>query len=81
MPEPSHGKATAGHKADNEADDAEPTTTDPKKSNWKPLMVVTLKATEKVLDGLPIPAAKGCISIVLKVIEASDVSTLRSRAF
>lgn len=42
-------------------------------SSWKPIMVAALTATEKALDGLPIPAAKACISLVLKVIEAADV--------
>lgn len=36
-------------------------------------MVAALSATEKALDGLPIPAAKMCISLVLQVIEAVDV--------
>ncbi|KAF5317932.1 hypothetical protein D9619_012219 [Psilocybe cf. subviscida] len=43
-------------------------------SSWKPIMVAALTATEKALDGLPIPAAKTCISLVLKVIEAADVA-------
>lgn len=42
-------------------------------SNLKPIMVTALRATEMALDGLPIPAAKTCISLVLKVIEVSDV--------
>lgn len=36
-------------------------------------MVAALSATEKALDGLPIPAAKTCISLVLKIIETTDV--------
>jgi hypothetical protein len=42
-------------------------------SNWKPIMVAALSATEKALDGLPIPAAKTCISLILKAIEVADV--------
>lgn len=40
---------------------------------WKPVFVGALKATEAALEGSPIPAAKTCISLVLKVIEAADV--------
>ncbi|KAF5312216.1 hypothetical protein D9619_003683 [Psilocybe cf. subviscida] len=43
-------------------------------TSWKPIMVAALTATEKALEGLPIPAAKTCISLVLKVIEAADVA-------
>jgi len=40
---------------------------------WKALIVAALSATEQAIDGLPIPAAKICISLVLKVIKTVDV--------
>jgi hypothetical protein len=36
-------------------------------------LVLGLKATEMALDGLPIPGAKGCISLILHLIETADV--------
>lgn len=79
MPASDPADATAARTADKQSDNSDLADAR-KKSNWKPLVVAALSATEKVLDGLPIPAAKGCISLVLKVIEATDVSVLRSRA-
>ncbi|KAF5314461.1 hypothetical protein D9619_011746 [Psilocybe cf. subviscida] len=49
-------------------------------SNLKPIMVTALRATEMALDGLPIPAAKTCISLVLKVIEVSDIAADNKKA-
>ncbi|KAF5314244.1 hypothetical protein D9619_011788 [Psilocybe cf. subviscida] len=42
-------------------------------SDWKPLMVATLSATEATLNDGPIPAAKTCISLVLGVMNTVDV--------
>lgn len=42
-------------------------------SVWKRNMAAAFTATEKALVGLPIPAAKTCISLVLKVINSADV--------
>jgi hypothetical protein len=70
---PDHVNAIPEREVDNQSDDSEPAT-DLQQSHWKPLIVAALSATEKALDGLPIPAAKECISLVLKVIEATDVS-------
>lgn len=37
-------------------------------------LLAVLKTAEIALDGLPIPAAKGCITFALKVFEKVDVS-------
>lgn len=39
----------------------------------KPGLVFGLKATEKALDGLPIPGAKGCVSLILHFLETANV--------
>ncbi|KAF5327868.1 hypothetical protein D9619_004592 [Psilocybe cf. subviscida] len=70
---PAHNHEEAQHKEDAQTEDSGPVSTN-KQSNWKPLIVAALRAIEKTLDGLPIPAAKGCIGLVLKVIEAADVA-------
>ncbi|KAF5328763.1 hypothetical protein D9619_011562 [Psilocybe cf. subviscida] len=43
-------------------------------SRIKPSLVFGLKATEKALDGLPIPGAKGCIGVVLHFLETADLA-------
>ncbi|KAF5314383.1 hypothetical protein D9619_011792 [Psilocybe cf. subviscida] len=48
---------------------------------WKPVFVGALKATEAALEGSPIPAAKTCISLVLKVIEAADMAADNEKVF
>ncbi|KAF5314382.1 hypothetical protein D9619_011791 [Psilocybe cf. subviscida] len=48
-------------------------------SVWKRNMAVAFTATEKALVGLPIPAAKTCISLVLKVINSADVAADNER--
>lgn len=49
----------------------------PKGSNQWPVLksslVLGLRATEMALDGLPIPGAKGCVRLILHVLETSDV--------
>lgn len=39
----------------------------------KPSLVLGLKATEMALDGLPIPGAKGCVSLIIHFLETADV--------
>lgn len=70
-----HAKATPVHEVDCQSEGSSPVTGH-KQSNWKILMVAALTATEKALDGLPVPAAKICISLVLRVLEATDVSEI-----
>ena len=41
----------------------------------KALLVEALKMAEKLLDGVPIPAAKGTISAVLHFIAEAEVCT------
>ncbi|KAF5328858.1 hypothetical protein D9619_011571 [Psilocybe cf. subviscida] len=40
----------------------------------KSSLVLGLKATEMALDGLPIPGAKGCISLILHLIKTTDLT-------
>ncbi|KAF5325557.1 hypothetical protein D9619_009683 [Psilocybe cf. subviscida] len=40
----------------------------------KPGLVFGLKATEKALDGLPIPGAKGCVSLILHFLETANLA-------
>lgn len=75
MSDPDHVETE--NKEDNRSEDPQPATGH-KQSNWKPLMVAALSAAEQALDGLPIPAAKGCINLVLKVIQAAEVSQISS---
>ena len=44
-------------------------------STAKDMLVQTLKVTEKLLDGFPIPAAKGTIGAVLHIIAEAEVCT------
>ena len=46
-----------------------------KLSTAKVSLVHALKVTEKLLDGLPIPAAKGTIGAVLYIITEAEVCT------
>ena len=46
-----------------------------KPSAAKASLVHALKMTEKLLDGLPIPAAKGTIGAVLYIITEAEVCT------
>ncbi|KAF5316786.1 hypothetical protein D9619_006529 [Psilocybe cf. subviscida] len=41
----------------------------------KPGLVLGLKAAEMALDGLPIPAAKGCVRLILHFLETADLAT------
>ncbi|KAF5328761.1 hypothetical protein D9619_011564 [Psilocybe cf. subviscida] len=40
----------------------------------KPSLVLGLRATEMALDGLPIPGARGCVSLILHFIERADLA-------
>ncbi|KAF5328776.1 hypothetical protein D9619_011549 [Psilocybe cf. subviscida] len=46
----------------------------------KPSLVLGLKATEMALDGLPIPGAKGCISLILYFLETADLAAGNAEA-
>ncbi|KAF5328630.1 hypothetical protein D9619_011555 [Psilocybe cf. subviscida] len=49
-------------------------------ATMKPGLVLGLKATEMALDGLPIPGAKGCISLILHVLETADLAAGNAEA-
>ncbi|KAF5328777.1 hypothetical protein D9619_011548 [Psilocybe cf. subviscida] len=52
-------------------------------SRWttiKPSLVLSLKATEMALDGLPIPGAKGCVSLILHFLETADLAAGNAEA-
>ncbi|KAF5328758.1 hypothetical protein D9619_011567 [Psilocybe cf. subviscida] len=49
-------------------------------ATMKPGLILGLKATEMALDGLPIPGAKGCISLVLHVLETVDLAAGNAEA-
>ncbi|KAF5318073.1 hypothetical protein D9619_012168 [Psilocybe cf. subviscida] len=40
----------------------------------KSSLVLGLRATEMALDGLPIPGAKGCVSLILHLIKTTDLT-------
>jgi len=72
MPAHRTGATVPEHEVDEQPGDGH------EQSNWKAVMVAALTVTEKALEGLPIPAAKGCVSLVLSAIETADVSELRN---
>ncbi|KAF5328627.1 hypothetical protein D9619_011556 [Psilocybe cf. subviscida] len=49
-------------------------------ATMKPSLILGLKATELALDGLPIPGAKGCVSLVLHVLETVDLAAGNAEA-
>lgn len=59
-----------------EANEGEPEAPDPSRGAWqtaKAAAVMALELAEKVLDGLPVPGAKGTIAAVLLIIQKIDV--------